>query len=114
LVIEVNNVNVQGGTIFCGVYYTETAYKNNTPDISFQIDPVNQTMVKEIALPAGECVIGIYQDTNGNGKLDRGIFNIPREPVGLTNYNGGIPNYNKLKINISDNHERIIIRLLQF
>jgi uncharacterized protein (DUF2141 family) len=109
-----NNVNIQGGTIFGGIYYTETTYKNNIPDISFQIDPISQTMVKEIVLPEGECVIGIYQDTNANGKLDRGIFNIPKEPVGLTNYNGGIPNFNKLKINILNNRERIIIKLLNF
>jgi uncharacterized protein (DUF2141 family) len=113
LTIEIQNVNINGGTIFGSIYYTETAYKNRTPDANFQIDPINQTIFKEILLPEGEYVISIYQDTNGNGKLDMGMFNIPKEPVGITNYTGGIPgNFNKLKINISNNIERITIRLL--
>jgi uncharacterized protein (DUF2141 family) len=115
LVIEIHNIKINGGTLFCGIYFSESTYKNNAPDISFEIDPVNQTMFKEIMLPERECVIGIYQDTNSNAKLDLGIFNIPKEPVGITNYNGGIPgNFNKLKIDISDNIRRVNIKLFKF
>jgi uncharacterized protein (DUF2141 family) len=113
VIIEVHNVNINGGIINGGVYYSETAYKNNLADIEFQINSIDKTVLLEIMLPEGECVIGVFQDTNGNEILDRGIFNIPKEPVGITNYSGGIPgNFNKQKVNISNNNRKIIITII--
>jgi 4,4'-diapolycopenoate synthase len=36
-------------------------------------------------LPAGRYAVSVYQDLNGNGKLDSGAFGIPNEPVGISN-----------------------------
>jgi len=36
------------------------------------------------SIPAGTYAIACYQDSNGNKKLDRGIFNIPKEPCGFS------------------------------
>lgn len=113
VIIEIRNAGINGGIIYGGVYYSETAYKNNTADVEFQVNSNNQTVFAEIVLPEGECIIGIFQDKNGNGILDRGVFNIPKEPVGMTNYNGGIPgDFNKLKVNILNNNRRIIITII--
>jgi uncharacterized protein (DUF2141 family) len=113
IIIEIRNAIKNDGIIYGGVYYSETAYKNNLADVEFQVNSNNHTVFTEIVLPEGECVIGIFQDKNGNGILDRGIFNIPKEPVGMTNYNGGIPgNFNKLKVNITNNNRKIIITIM--
>jgi len=113
--IEINNVNVNGGIIYGYVFYSEKAYKNQNADITFQVNPTASTVLYEINLPEEECVITIFQDMNGNGILDLGLFRIPKEPVGMSNYNGGIPgNFNKLKINISNDNMRILIPLIIF
>jgi len=113
--IEINNVNVNGGTIYGYVFFSEAAYKKQKADMIFQVNPVNSVISHEISLPEGECMISIFQDNNGNGKLDTGLFNIPKEPVGMTNYDGGIPgNFNKLKINIANNGTKINIPLIIF
>ena len=36
-------------------------------------------------LPYGEYAISVYQDRNENGKLDTGLFGIPKEPFGFSN-----------------------------
>ena len=36
-------------------------------------------------LPYGEYAISVYQDKNDNGKLDTGLFGIPKEPFGFSN-----------------------------
>jgi len=115
MTIEINNVNVNGGKIYGYVFYSEAAYKNKKADKTFQFNPINSVISHEINLSEGECMISIFQDNNGNGKLDMGFFNIPKEPVGMTNYNGGIPgNFNKLRINIAHNGAKIIIPLIIF
>jgi uncharacterized protein (DUF2141 family) len=36
-------------------------------------------------IPFGEYAIAIYQDENGNGKLDTGAFGVPTEPFAFSN-----------------------------
>jgi uncharacterized protein (DUF2141 family) len=41
--------------------------------------------IKLTKLPKGTIAITIYQDTNGNGQLERGQMGIPLEPYGFSN-----------------------------
>lgn len=36
-------------------------------------------------IPYGEYAIALYQDENGNGKLDTGAFGVPTEPFAFSN-----------------------------
>ena len=36
-------------------------------------------------LPPGTYAVSVYEDLNGNRKLDRNMLGIPREPVGVSN-----------------------------
>ncbi len=69
-----------------------------------RLDPVAGTLTAQVELPAGECVISAYQDTNGNGKLDNNLLGVPREPVAISRWNGrGIPGgFNRHKVAIDD------------
>jgi uncharacterized protein (DUF2141 family) len=113
--IEIQNIIVNGGTIYIGVYFNEQAFKNGNPNISLQINPVNNIIVQEITLPEGECVVGIHQDSNGDGKMDYGLFGIPKEPYGFSKMRGKIPgNFNQLKISVNNINRRIIIPIIKY
>ena len=115
VIIQINNVIINGGKIYVGIYFNETAYRNQRQDMILEIDPTNSTVLTEINLPYGEYVLDAFQDINNNGVLDFGSFRRPREPIGLTNYSGGIPgNFNRHKVNISINNRRVIIPLINF
>ena len=93
--IEIHNVLVNRGIIHLGVYFNEQSFRNENPDISMQIEPINNIIIQEITLPEGEFVIGIHQDISRTGSMDFGLFGIPREPFGFTNMRGKIPgNFN--------------------
>jgi uncharacterized protein (DUF2141 family) len=68
--IEIHNATVNSGVIYTGIYFTEQSFEDRNPDIVLQIDPINNTILQEIILSEGEYVIGIHQDTNGNGEMD--------------------------------------------
>ena len=115
VLVEINNVTKNGGTVHISVSLSEEAYKKHTPDRSFQVSPADNVVRKEITLPIGTCVINVYQDRNGNGKCDNNFLGIPKEPVGISNWNGkGVPgNFDKHKVNISNNIQTIIVDLYQ-
>ena len=113
--VEIHSVVVNGGAIFLGFYSSDQSFRNESPNITFQMDPTSDIIIKEITLPEGEYVIGIHQDTNGNGIMDYRLFGIPREPYGFSNMRGRIPsNFDQMKIYVNNLSNRKIIPLVRF
>jgi len=115
ITVEVHQVILNGGTVYVSASFSEDAYKKHKPDLMLPCEPVGSVVSAEITVPTGDCVINVYQDRNGNGKCDNNLFGIPKEPVGITNWDGkGVPgSFNKLKISISDQTPTIRIQLHQ-
>lgn len=115
ITLEVDNVIVNGGIVYVSVSCSETAYKKRIPDYSFQFEPSGNIIRQEITIPIGDCVINIYQDRNGNRECDSGLFGIPKEPVGITSWDGRGPpgNYNRLKISITNTTQIVMVNLYQ-
>lgn len=65
--------------------------QDNFPDHSTAVAKSNITSDTGIAiaemqdLPEGPLAFAVYQDTNNDGKLNRGSFGIPTEPYGFSN-----------------------------
>jgi uncharacterized protein (DUF2141 family) len=112
-VIEIQEVRVQKGTLHVAVYADEASYTNNEPHSTFRLDPTRPVLSINLNLPAGDYVVTAFQDTNGNGQLDTGIFGIPKEPAATSNWNGiGSPGpWRRLKTAVTDNSRTITICL---
>jgi uncharacterized protein (DUF2141 family) len=111
--IEINGITVNGGSLYVAVYSNENDYKTETAYTKFILEPVNSTVTRELELPEGEYVVSVFQDKNGDGKLNTGIFGIPTEYIGMTNYNlKGTPGgFKKLKIPINNKSTRLIVNM---
>ncbi|OFW50804.1 MAG: hypothetical protein A2163_02995 [Actinobacteria bacterium RBG_13_35_12] len=109
--IEINEVLPNQGKIIIAIFNSKDGYKKKIPYKTLTIDSTSTTLLVDEVLPNGEYVISMFQDKNGNGKLDTYIFGIPKEQIGITNYfKKGIPGgFNKLKIQI--NEDKMIIRI---
>jgi len=108
--LNITGINVNDGKIYVKVYSNEKDYKKDLPYISFELESVSKNITYSFDIPEGEYLIALYQDTNNNGILDTNFLNFPKEPVGLSNYSGGIPGgFNKQKIPINAVSNRITI-----
>lgn len=113
--IEIQDIVINGGTVYVAIYFNEQSFKNKNPNITLQITPNNNICSREIILPEGEYVIAIFQDTNENSEMDYGLFGIPKEPYGFSNMRGKTPgDYNQLKLRINNSNKRIIIPLVKW
>lgn len=65
-------------------------------------------------LPFGDYAVTAYHDENGNMKIDRGAFGIPKEPLGFSN-NARVlfkmPRFEKVKFMLDSKEQTIHIRL---
>jgi uncharacterized protein (DUF2141 family) len=112
-VLEIHGAKPGNTKIYGVAYADETSYRKENMNFTFVIDVSGETVYEELRFPEGEYVIQIYQDVNGNGQCDFGLFHIPKEPIGITNYNGrGIPgNFNKLKVPVNKDAARVVMQL---
>lgn len=73
------------GSILAAVFASAEAFEKGTVSAQAQ-SPVVQgiTEVKLEGLTAGTYGIALFQDLNGNGKLDRNLLGAPNEPFGFS------------------------------
>jgi len=111
--IEIRNVSVSTGKVYVGIYNSSDAYKNGNALKSYVLESSNPILTITEMVPEGEYLVSIYQDTNQNKKLDTNILGIPKEPVGISNYDGkGIPGgFDKMKMRINKDNAIISVQL---
>lgn len=114
ITLEIHNVIINGGKVYISIYSNKESFNKKEANITLEFDPVNTIISYELIILNGEYVITTYQDENNNGTIDTGLFGIPKELVGMSNYNGrGFPsnNFDKLKILVNNSTEKIILGL---
>jgi len=117
VMVEITNVVINGGKVYLTIFSTAESFRTETPDFLFTLGDNNTVLSQEVSLPAGEYVITACQDANGNGKMDYGLFGVPKELVGVSNYFGkGYPSksFDKQKVLINNMTGKIVIGLYKF
>jgi uncharacterized protein (DUF2141 family) len=66
-------------------------------------------------LAPGHYAVSVYQDVNGNQKLDAGVLGIPKEPIGVSNNPKsrlGPPHFEDSAFELNDSDKTISIALV--
>ena len=69
----------------------------------------------ETDLPPGIYAVTVYEDLNGNHKLDHNLIGVPREPVGVSNHppvRFGPPHFNECSFRLGNTAQTITITLV--
>jgi uncharacterized protein (DUF2141 family) len=110
--LEITGINVNQGRIYVKIYSNDRDYRSDIPYIACVLESTSQNIVYSFDILEGEYLIALFQDTNNNGQLDTNFLGFPREPVGLSNYSGGIPGgFNRQKIPINNKSNRVTINM---
>jgi uncharacterized protein (DUF2141 family) len=87
LTIEVLGVTPGAAKVYVAVYDgPETFPTAGRQRIGQILEASGKSLIVHFKdLPPGQYAAVAYQDTNGNGKLDKNLFGIPKEPYGFSN-----------------------------
>ena len=84
LKVTVKDIHTGKGNIVVSVYDSAKNFFKK-PVASQTVKADSTTLNFSFDLPEGIYAVAVYQDINENNKLDKGWFNIPKEPYGLSN-----------------------------
>ena len=115
VVLQITNIKSDVGTILVSVHNSEKNFKSRVPVASFKAPAKAPSVSFALKLAPGEYAFCVYHDANDNGELDTGLFGIPKEPFGFSNYDGKSPpgKFARHKLMISKD-ETIAIPLVEF
>ncbi len=118
LKLEIKGSGLTGKTIYAAVYTTAQAQDFPMRDQNARGGNVIATGdIVEILMQNfadGEYAVAVYEDINGNGKLDTNFLGIPKEPVGTSRDakgNFGPPKFANAAFKIGDGITPISIQL---
>ncbi len=115
LTINVKGLRQANGHLLLAVHGGEENYsKQSNPAAMRRVEVKSET--QQIVIPelaAGDYVVSIIHDSNGNGKLDTNFVGMPTEGWGFSNNVGarGRPSYNDAKVNVPETGSEISIQL---
>lgn len=98
LTIEVRGIEKVKGQLYVAFYSSEDTFlKKPLTGLRVEVTDTVLTIPCQ-GLPAGEYAFALFQDENGNGRLDTAAFGVPTEKSGFSNNAEGImgpPSYDK-------------------
>ncbi len=100
------------GTINIVVISEENAKtRGSTPFFTDTFDATTTNLKYTMTMPEGYYFISVFQDLNENEELDLSFVRIPKEPIGLSNYDfTSIPGgFDKQKVYVSNEQNEISI-----
>lgn len=115
--ISFTNIQHPRGSIYLGVYRSESDFLNPEKACLKKIIPVAATGNFELdcsELTPGVYAVSCFHDLNDNGKLDTNFFGIPVEPYGFSNNarpKFRAPKWEEAKFTVKEGGSRISIRL---
>ena len=111
LTIEVCDIEKVEGHLYVAIYNSEETFMKK-PLTAFRIDVKDTSLsIPCQGLPTGTYAISLFQDENGNGKLDTAVFGIPTEKYGFSNDAQGVmgpPSYDKCSFTFSGDTTLVI------
>jgi uncharacterized protein (DUF2141 family) len=106
LTIEVSGITPDRGRIYVAVYDRADSFPISGRQLVGQIlDPTARHLTAHFKdLPPGQYAAVVFQDFNGNGKLDKNFLGIPKEPYGFSNDargSAGPPKFSDASVTLS-------------
>ena len=111
--VVISGASSDGTNLYISIFNSEQSYKKREPFLSKRVTSTGSTVSVVLELSEGEYLFSVFQDLNKNGKCDSNIIGIPKEPVGISKYDGkGAPgNFQKHKITIGPDSKKVSIDL---
>ena len=85
IIIQVNRVPSNKGVVRADVCTLGTFLKGNCPYSGVAPAVQGETTVIIDNVPPGVYAVQLFHDRNDNGRVDRGVFGIPKEAIGFSN-----------------------------
>ena len=112
--VKVTQIDVkEGGKIKIGIYDSKgfPSFGKEVDGIDIEVKETSATYVFK-NIPAGKYALAVFQDSNVDGKLNKNMFGVPKEPYGFSNNkygNFGPPDFEDISFDVKEDASTSLI-----
>ena len=113
--VEVQNVRVLKGAVYVTLYRPGKDFPGGNSIDDKKINAGSKSVQTLFSVEPGDYAIAVYHDQNGNGKMDKRVFGIPKEPYGFSNNFKPLmsaPRFSDCQFSVSNGGKTISIKLI--
>ncbi|GAB4023720.1 DUF2141 domain-containing protein [Spirosoma koreense] len=117
LQVEVQQVQALQGSVFIALYKAGNNFPEGKPFEGKKLDATSHSVQTTFSVEPGEYAVAVFHDENANGKMDKRVFGIPKEPYGFSNNfrpKMSAPKFSDCQFNVSASGKSISIALKKF
>ncbi|MFD2574281.1 DUF2141 domain-containing protein [Spirosoma soli] len=117
LKVDVQNVRAPKGAVYVALFHSENSFPQGKPMEGRKLNIDGKSVQTTFSVEPGDYAIAVYHDENGNGKMDKRMFGIPKEPYGFSNNfrpTMSAPKFVDCKFTVSDGSKTVSIKLDSF
>ncbi|WP_338874986.1 DUF2141 domain-containing protein [Spirosoma sp. SC4-14] len=114
LKVDVHNVRTSQGAVYVALFRADNSFPDGKPMDGRRLDAIEKRVEATFSVEPGDYAIAVFHDENGNGKLDKRIFGIPKEPYGFSNNfrpTMSAPKFKDCKFTVGEGGKTISIKL---
>ncbi|MEL6638081.1 MAG: DUF2141 domain-containing protein [Bacteroidota bacterium] len=116
ITVDISNLRGNSGRMFLALYDSPDTFLDENRAMRTEVAPVTASSFSFTFqdLPPGDYALAVFQDCNGNDKLDTGMFGIPKEPYGFSNdakASFGPPKYEDARFSVGQGSTTIQLTL---
>ncbi|QJD81088.1 DUF2141 domain-containing protein [Spirosoma rhododendri] len=115
LKITVQNVQEQQGNLFVAIFKPGASFPQGKPFEGKKVGISGESTTITFPVEPGDYAVAIYHDVNGNGKMDKNMLGIPKEPYGFsTNFKPKMsaPKFTDCQVTVGETTKAISIKLI--
>lgn len=117
LQVAIHNVQSLKGAVFIALFKPGVEFPDGRPMDGKRVDATAATVHAAFMVEPGKYAIAVFHDENSNGKMDKRLFGIPKEPYGLSNNfrpRFSAPKFNDCQFNVNEGVKTVSINLDKF
>ncbi|GAB3499553.1 hypothetical protein GCM10027341_23080 [Spirosoma knui] len=114
LKVDIQNVRHAKGAVYVALFRPGPDFPQGKPTEGRKLDAETNSVSTTFAVEPGDYAIAVYHDENGNGKMDKRMFGIPKEPYGFSNNfrpTMSAPKFTDCKFTVGTDGKAISIKL---
>jgi uncharacterized protein (DUF2141 family) len=85
LQVDIQNVNSRNGAVFVALFKPGREFPEGKPIEGKKIEATASSIQINFSVEPGNYALALFHDTNSNGKMDKNMLGIPKEPYGFSN-----------------------------
>ncbi|MCK8492816.1 MULTISPECIES: DUF2141 domain-containing protein [Spirosoma] len=114
LQVDIQNVRTMKGDVYVALFNAKNAFPEGKPLEGKKLEVKEKSVHTTFSVDPGDYAIAVYHDENGNGKMDKRVFGIPKEPYGFSNNfrpTMSAPKFSDCQFSVGDGGKSISIKL---